>query len=850
MKKSLFLFCIILCTLSAWGAQRSSDEAFSVAQSFFNQKAGETTTRANHIYLIAVSGDLLQPATTRGTTDEPAFFIFNNDRDSYVIVSGDDRMKPILAYSDNGAFITENLPDNLLRWLEIYNDVYLNLDNTENAVAKSYLLTSSESLPIKVEPLLNGINWNQDAPYNNSCPLVNGERSVTGCVATAMAMVLKYHEYPVRGKGAHSYTSNGIQCSFDYENTTFDWENMLPQYISGQYTDAEANAVSQLMYACGVAVDMSYSPTASGAIASKVAQALIDYFNYDENLAYIYREFFTSSEWMNIIKTELANRRPILYNGASKDVGHEFVFDGYDADNMVHVNWGWGGLNNGYFEVASLDPSAPGIGGGTNMGGGYVYQQGMVVGLKSPGAASEYKSYFMLSKLGLSKSEVSKDEPFNVTITEMYNMSTLFKNGSLALIAEKDGRQEIIGNSLFLNDIKTGYGFKTYTLENAFVPSALSEGTYSVYLGTKDERETKWSRARGIAGSETQYTLVINGNHCTFRPFTGNLVLQNDLMGSVESLHNLYSGRNGSFRMTISNNSRTDEFYGLAGVMFIKADETEDIIALIGYSQLLLEPNVNDKEMIVTDRLISNLTEMSTNIPAGDYYICPGVQWGEYVYAIGNDLKKVTVNQAYGSPTLIVKDARLSKQVLHVGETLSLLATLSLSGTGNVYDKTLMAAIFKKGSGSTSNLHYAEVFVEKGEETEWTMDIDLMESEGNYHVNLYKPSLLGDYDGNDPICNIPFEIISPTGIEDQPIEKEFVITTPQPINDLIRIHVSASVRNIYVYSLTGQLLMQEQGIDATGNESEFSVGSLSTGCYIVNLQTNDGKIYTGKFMKE
>lgn len=175
-----------------------------------------------------------------------------------------------------------------------------------------------------------------------------------------MAMILKYYEYPAKGKGNYSYTSNGVRYSFDYENTTFDWNDMLPQYISGKYSTEQANAVALLMYACGVSVEMEYSPSSSGAYSFKVGQALIDYFGYDENLGYIYREYFTSEEWMNLIKKEISGGRPVLYNGASKDVGHEFVFDGYDTQDMVHVNWGWGGVNNGYFEVASLDPSSPG----------------------------------------------------------------------------------------------------------------------------------------------------------------------------------------------------------------------------------------------------------------------------------------------------------------------------------------------------------------------------------------------------------------------------------------------------------------------------------------------------------
>ena len=230
----------------------------------------------------------------------------------------------------------------------------------------------------------------------------------------------KDDNFPVKGKGTHSYkTSSGLECSFDYGSTTFSWNEMRSQYVGGNYTTEEANAVAELMHACGVAVDMEYSPSSSGAYSFKVGQALIDYFGYDENLGYVCRQYFTSEEWINMIKTELSERRPVLYNGASKDVGHEFVFDGYDSQDMVHVNWGWGGLNNGYFEVVSLDPSSPGIGGGTNLGGGFIYQQGMLIGLQPPIASSNYTSHFHLAKLEVSKEEVSKGEKFDLTVTDM-----------------------------------------------------------------------------------------------------------------------------------------------------------------------------------------------------------------------------------------------------------------------------------------------------------------------------------------------------------------------------------------------------------------------------------------------
>ena len=214
MKKILLLLLVLFCTISMWAMQRSTGEALEIARSFFAQYPA--TRSVDDIRLVAVSGDLLKSASTRSISDEPAFYVYNHGLSAYVIVSGDDRMKPVLGYSDRGAFVINNLPPNIQSWLESYNAIYMALAGGEQVIKEPRLLTRAV-FPKTVAPMLGDINWNQDAPYNNACPLVQGSHCVTGCVATAMAMILKYHNYPVKGKGTYSYkTSSGLECSFDY----------------------------------------------------------------------------------------------------------------------------------------------------------------------------------------------------------------------------------------------------------------------------------------------------------------------------------------------------------------------------------------------------------------------------------------------------------------------------------------------------------------------------------------------------------------------------------------------------------------------------------------------------------
>ncbi|RGN31419.1 thiol protease/hemagglutinin PrtT [Bacteroides oleiciplenus] len=845
MKKLLLLLLVLLCSLRAWTAQRSPEEALSIARTFFMQSSGVATRNVADVQLVAVSGDLLKSASTRGV-EGIAFYVYNNAQSAYVIVSGDDRMKSVLGYSDNGGFVTENLPSNIQGWLENYNTAYMELVNGKQEMIEPQLLTRA-TFPKTVAPMMSGINWDQDTPYKNACPIVDTERSVTGCVATAMAMIMKYYEYPVKGKGAHSYKlKDGQTCSFNYGNTTFRWDKMLPQYVSGAYTAEEADAVAELMYACGVAVEMVYSPNGSGASSRAVAQALIDYFGYNENLGYVSREYFTSTEWMDMIKKELSEGRPVLYNGASIDVGHEFVFDGYDAQDMVHVNWGWGGANNGYFEVTSLNPSSPGIGGGTNLGGGFVFGQGMITGMQPSSESMTYVSRFYLSKLEASKLEVTKEEKFAITITKMFNMTSMLKNGQLALIAEKGGEQLSLGKTA-IGDVKSNYGTNSMTLSDVTIPKSLADGTYALYMATKDERETRWSRVRGIVGNETQFTLVVTGEKCVLTPFSGSLK-RDEIIGSVESLHNLYGGRRGDFRVLLTNQSTTTELYGQMAVVFITKDEAQNALALVGEDQVLLPPGTVDKELLLSGDL--QTYSQALDLSAGDYYICPAIQWGDYWWFMTDAANTVTVNKATGSPTLVAKNIRLENNQLKEGETLKLSADLSLSGIGNVYDEKLMAAIFKVGENSTTNLHYAEVFVEEGKSLNFMMEIDPMVGEGKYTVNLYKPEANGQYNGDKPLAVLSFTVSSITGIEDEVVDKDVVVIYGQPVEDVLRVHTSVAASNISIYNVSGQKVLQQVLSDTTGNEYSVSVGRLTAGYYIVILQSVDGKIYRSKFIKK
>ena len=271
-------------------------------------------------------------------------------------MAADDCVPPILGYSLTGTFVTDDMPDNVRGWLQGYDD--------EIQAAIDHRLSASSETAQKWHDLENGVRapravtvvdpliqtrWGQGSPYNNYCP----SGCVTGCVATAMAQVMRYWNYPTRGIGSHDYQYGSYgHISADFGATTYDWANMTNSYSSSS-TEVQRQAVAKLMSHCGVSVEMQYGPeSGSNILRSSISMGL--YFNYSAN--YIEKSKYPNeSDWVTTLKQELDASRPILYAGSGTG-GHAFVCDGYDNSDMFHFNWGWNGGSDGYFALSSLTP--------------------------------------------------------------------------------------------------------------------------------------------------------------------------------------------------------------------------------------------------------------------------------------------------------------------------------------------------------------------------------------------------------------------------------------------------------------------------------------------------------------
>lgn len=341
----------------------------------------------------AARGGAGQAQSLQSALDNSYYYVFNIGTDGgFVIVSGDDRTPEILGYSDAGHFDAQNIPDNMRAFLQGYADEIQHMP--ENVTAASRGVGQKRVVKTPISPLLVS-EWDQSEPYYNNLPtFYDNDKCLTGCVATAMAQVLYYLKYP----SATTQVIPGYNINFNIEDnpyllevpevavTTFAWNKMLPTY-SGEEENDEKAAVAALMQCCGTSVGMtyrSYAYNGSSAYLSDIPYALKTYFNFGNSVQYRSRSLYSTREWEDMIYTELAAARPVLYGGKSSGGGHAFVCDGFDGDGYYHINWGWSGRHNGFFLLAALNPYDTSGAGASSKHDGYTMSQDAIIGLQDP----------------------------------------------------------------------------------------------------------------------------------------------------------------------------------------------------------------------------------------------------------------------------------------------------------------------------------------------------------------------------------------------------------------------------------------------------------------------------------
>ena len=388
---SFLALALILSVSTLWAKPRTEQQARLIAEQYTTEHLSRSELGALRSAATPLLTLVSAPAADAGggvgrhQTTAPveqtlasAYYVYNiGSERGYVMISGDDLLPDVIAYADEGAFIPdEEQPEHIASFLaQVRAALHALVVRGEPVV----MPRTSQLRPEGVAPLLGDIQWGQDYPFNTLCPEKEGGRSVVGCVATALAQIIRYHQWPNQGEGICSYTErDGTNHRVDFSQYTYDWARMLAQPNRNSSSHAVTQALSTLCYHVGVFSRMQYSPQGSGALSQFPKEGLQKYFRYKKNIQLLSRMNYKMADWMDIIATELNEGRPIYYAGASSTVGHAFVCDGYKQDGYFHINFGWDGIANGYFLLYAINPNVLGTGGGTSYDGYNDYQEIMV----------------------------------------------------------------------------------------------------------------------------------------------------------------------------------------------------------------------------------------------------------------------------------------------------------------------------------------------------------------------------------------------------------------------------------------------------------------------------------------
>ncbi|MBO4907432.1 MAG: leucine-rich repeat protein [Bacteroidaceae bacterium] len=428
------LLCLGLCQ-SLFADPITREQAKARAEAFMQGVSGSKK-------LISVSNLARLAPRHKAATDElELYYVFNRGTDEgFVIVSGDDMTLPVLGYTDSGDFDYQSLPDNMRFWLDNYESQLATIRENSGQMKAAPRYAPVHSA---IEPMITS-KWSQGDPYNRECPMYfNKGRSVTGCVATAMAQLLYYWRnisvtetqadmpsYTLSNETLGEMVVEGIPAG-----SPIDWNNMIDNYGSG-FTGIQATAVAQLMHYCGVSVSMGYTNSSSGAYSSSVDDAFINYFGYNNSVRYVYGDNYSADGWDALLYNELAEGRPFYLSGSNNSGGHAFVCDGYDGNHCFHINWGWGGTSDGYFLLTSLNPSSQGIGGS---GDGYSGYPEAIIGIQPPANGSRAMTFAnpTVKKICYENFDANNDDIVTYSeIADVKDLGTVFKGQNIAKFDE------------------------------------------------------------------------------------------------------------------------------------------------------------------------------------------------------------------------------------------------------------------------------------------------------------------------------------------------------------------------------------------------------------------------------
>ncbi len=498
-----FFLLFTLLALSASAENISTNQAKKIAKDFFSNNRPQL--QVNELKMV-FDGETPE---SRSTGANPALYVFDNPNGKgFVIVAGDDMAQPILGYSYENDFPSGQLPEHVEGWLNSLKQ-QINDGRKYGVVSKPNSRSLTRAGEVIVQ--LKTAQWNQNAPYNQYSPTINGKKTPTGCTITAGAIVMKYHQWPKQGTGTiPGYTTgtHKIEMPAIELGHTYEWSKMPDVYKTNQYSQEQAHQVARLMADLGTMAKADYDLGGTGATSYYFAELFPVYMDYDKSALYRDRHEYSDSKWHELMKTELQQNRPVIYSGHNEESGHCFVLDGYTSDDFYSVNWGWGGYCNGYFLLNALVPSGSGTGGNNDH---YNFYQSAVTGLM-PNQGGDYVELITLGEKGLSSERTTFERytPFKITTEWLGNSGTTNFTGTfLWALTDKNGKIKENLATLNVSNLPSRHGW--HNLERnctITVPLAIGDRIRVFYKSTQTP---KWTLIEG--GEECVWELLVTDEY-------------------------------------------------------------------------------------------------------------------------------------------------------------------------------------------------------------------------------------------------------------------------------------------------------------------------------------------------
>ncbi len=617
MKRFQIVTTLLLLAMVVWSAPVSVERAKNVANIVLSKTDNQLIRRAHK-----VEGAQLKQADITGKYSY--LYIFSDEVES-VIISGDDCAHPVLAYLDRSLPDVQELPDNIRNWLEGYNReiewaVENKISSSANIQKEWDILSAGASVAgsVVIAPLVES-QWDQGSPYNLYTP----KHYPTGCVATAMAQIMRYWSFPEKGIGSHSYRSAGQELTADFANTIYDWENM-PLTLTSASTEEERQAVSTLMFHCGVATEMSYSSVGSGTYVIEnysergydcAEYALKNYFGYKMTMHGELRDWktdeegYTDEEWKSLLKEDLQQGRPVLYSGYGEEGGHAFVCDGYRDDDYFHFNWGWGGYYDGYFRLNALNPEGVGIGGGS---GGFNTMQHAIFGVEPD----------IFEQLTPNRYDLQMGTRMSISVSQMDFSKTAGAKITISGLLKNYGENDYMGSLCMFFSDGTGNVLDTIQLESRTILSATRTVISTSYTFKELLMPDIYSFSLAYFDAGNMSFVPVGADY--FAPIaTMDVHYESDEIDVVSSIEyetpSVYTGEELILTTDVSNIS-TKTFSGNVRFLLVSLDMTQVV--------QMLEENDATEGLVSGDTVAVVCSDVIT-APVGEYILALQYQKGK-----------------------------------------------------------------------------------------------------------------------------------------------------------------------------------------------------------------------------